>query len=114
MGLQGINNAAAAGGMLGTPQNQQQAGELATQLANQDFYNYLSKALGTYNTGLQGQQGLYNTGANASMGLGQNMASILGGQAGLAYKGQQEQNKYNADTMGNIIGAGTQMLPFLL
>ncbi len=36
-GLGSIENAAAAGGMLGTQGHQQQAGELSTQLANRDY-----------------------------------------------------------------------------
>ncbi len=109
-GLAGIQNAAAAGGMLGTGQHQQQAGELAGNLANQDFYNYLSKALGTYDKGIAGMQGLYNTGANASMGLGNNLAGIAGGQANLAYEGRNAQNQRSGQMMQMMM----QMLPMLM
>ncbi len=44
-GLNSIGNAAAAGGMLGTMGHQQQAGELATNLANKDYGDYMKNAL---------------------------------------------------------------------
>ena len=54
--LQGANQAAAAGGLSGTPQSQQIGSDIAQQMANKDFYNYLSELMGVYRTGLQGQQ----------------------------------------------------------
>lgn len=112
-GQQAVNNAAAAGGMLGSPQNQQQSAAMTEGLANQDYYNYLSHALNTYSQGLQGEQGLYNTGAEASMGLGQNIADLTGQQGQLAYRSAEEQNKSKSDLWGDLfsgVGAAAKFL----
>ena len=61
-GQDAITNAASAGGYLGSPQQQQYAGSLAENLANQDYYNYLNTALGQFDKGLSGGAGLYETG----------------------------------------------------
>lgn len=113
-GLMGANNAASAGGMLGTPQHQQQAATMATGLANQDYYNYLSRALGMYGQGLQGAQGLAGLGADASMGLGEDLSSNLAQQAGLAYKGQENENQQQGGEWGSLLGGAASMLPFLM
>ncbi len=103
-GLQGINNAAAAGGMLGTGQHQQQAGELATNLANQDFNQYLAKVLGLWGTGLQGKENINKMGFDASTGLAGNLASNMMSQGQLAYEGQAGSNKFWSDLIGQGIG----------
>lgn len=106
-GENAINNAAAAGGMIGTGQHQQQAGQLATNLANQDYQNYLDKALGVFNTGLAGrtgiESGIFNTGADASGTLATSIANALMGQAGLNYKRSANNNQLNSDLMSSII-----------
>lgn len=113
-GMMAANNAAASGGMLGTPQHQQQSAQLAENLANQDFYNYLSKALGTYGQGVSGLEGLYGGGLGASIGLGENLSSILGSQAQLAYEGQQAENAHSGGQAGGMLGAVGSMLPFFM
>jgi len=102
--LRGANQGAAAGGMAGSPANQQQNMATATQLGNQDYYNYMNKALGMYGQGLQGEQGLAGMGLGASTGLGQNMADILNNQAMMQYAGTQQQNQNNASGIGGILG----------
>lgn len=102
--LQASNNAAAAGGMAGTPQHQFQNMEAATGLANRDYNQWLGNALGLYGRGLGGQEGLYNTGAQAGMSLGGDLASILGAQANLAYAGQDARNKNRGGSMGGLMG----------
>lgn len=103
-GLVGINNAAAAGGMLGTPQHQQQSGELATNLANQDFYNYLSNALKSYMGGLQGTQDMFHTGYQAGSNYGEDLAQALMSKANLAYSGQQNQNNFRGGLVQSLAG----------
>ena len=127
-GQQGLNNAAAAGGMLGSNQHQQQADELSQNIANQDYQQYLQQAMGLYgaglqgnqnlyNTGLQGIQGLYNTGIQGQQGLaalGQqsaselanNLAQALMSQANLKYAGQANQNQQTGGMIGNLLGFG--------
>lgn len=111
--LQGAGHAAAAGGMAGSPQHEQQNMGLATNLANQDFNTWLQNALGMYGMGLQGGQNIYNTGANTSMGMGEDLASLFGSQGQLAYEGRNAQNQHNQGQIGSLISAGAQILPFL-
>jgi hypothetical protein len=109
-GLAGANNAAAAGGMLGSPQHQQQATQLSSNFANQDYYNYLNHALGLYSGGLGGLGDLYKGGMGASMGLGEDLSSLYGSQAQLAYEGQNAQNQHNGGFLGALLGAGSAFL----
>jgi hypothetical protein len=125
-GTNAVNNAAAAGGMLGSPEHQQNAATLTQGLANQDFQNYLQQGLGLYNTGLQGnqnlgmfgmqgQQGLYNQGLNGlqdinHMGYGANdqmariMADLLSQQGQGSFAGQASQNQSQGQGWGNLFG----------
>lgn len=98
------NQAAAAGGMGGTPMAQYNSGQFASGLANQDYYNYMKQALGQYGMGLQGEQGLAGLGYQASSGLGEDMATLAGAQAQLAYSGQQNQNEQQGGGWGSLLG----------
>lgn len=101
--LNAANRAAAAGGMLGSPMEQQNIASTVNGLANQDYYNWLQKAMGLYGMGLQGQQGLYNTGFNASNNLAQNISQALMNQGQAAYAGQMAQNQTSGGGIGSII-----------
>lgn len=105
-GENAITNAAAANGMAGTGQHQQQAGELATNLANQDYQNYLAKALGLYAGGVSGragiEQNIFDTGAGASGSLAANLAKILEAKAGLSYQNELNKNQQNSDLFSSI------------
>jgi hypothetical protein len=105
------NNAAAAGGMLGSPEEQQNIAGTVNNLANTDYYNYLGHALGQYDTGLAGAQGMYNKGLSGEEGLNQmgfqgsnnlaeDLASVLQSQASLSYAGQANQNQMQAGQAG--------------
>ena len=111
--LQGAGHAAAAGGMAGSPQHEQQNMQLATQLGNQDYNNYLQNALGMYGQGLQGSQGLYNTGAQMGQGAGEDMASYFANRAKLNYEGQNAENQHQGGGMGALFSGAAQALPFL-
>lgn len=106
-GLNAINNAAAAGGMLGTNQHQQMAGDLATNLANKDYGSYLDRAQGLYGKGLSGLEGLFNTGYDASKSLAENLSQALMSQGQLAAKGDQYQNQKSSDIWGDLLGAAS-------
>ncbi len=106
--LQGSGHAAAAGGMAGSPQHEQQNMQLATNFANQDYNNWIRNALGMYGSGLSGEQGMYGIGANAGMKKGEDMASYLANQAKLAYEGQNAENQKGGGMWGSLLGtAGT-------
>lgn len=108
-GLNAIQNAEAAGGMTGSPEHQQQAGELAGNLASQDFNGYMKNILGLYQGGIGGEQGFYNTGYNASTNLAQALAQALQGRAYNAYEGANTENS----RMGSLESAFGQFLPSL-
>lgn len=98
------NRAAAAGGMVGSPQEQQNLAGNVTGMANQDYYNWLNHAMGAYGQGLQGEQGLYNTGFNAQNAMSQQMTDAMMSQANLAYAGQSNQNQMNQGAFGAGLG----------
>jgi hypothetical protein len=106
-GENAINNAAASGGMAGTAQHQQQAGQLAGDLANQDFQNYLEQALGVYRGGLSGRTGIeqdiFGKGYGASGDLAASLANLLKGKAGLAYEDAAGRNKSNSDAWSSLL-----------
>lgn len=112
--LQGAGHAASAGGYAGSPMHEQQNMELATNLGNQDYYNWLQPAVGMYGQGLQGTQGLAAGGLQAGGSMADMIAQTLAQQAQLEYTGQQNENKYNSSRMGNIgkgIGALAAFTP---
>lgn len=107
--LQGAGHAAAAGGMAGSPAHEQQNMQLATNLANQDYGNWLQNALGLYGAGLSGQQNLSQMGMGAGQNLANMIAQTLAQQGNLAFQGQSQKNKTIGDLWGNAfkgIGAG--------
>jgi len=111
------NNVASAGGMAGSPAEQQSLATTVNGLANQDYYNYLNQAQNLLGTGLQGASNLYgmglqgtgnlaNMGYNASNELAQSLGNTLGAQGQLAYSGQANQNMMN---FGNQMAANGLM-----
>ena len=104
--LQGSGNAMAAGGMAGSPMHEQANMGLATDLANQDYNQWLQTALGQHQQGIAGGQGLYNTGAGASDSLARMLADTYGSQASNAFAGAQSQNNMNMGGMGALAGLG--------
>lgn len=111
-GLQGAGHAAAAGGMAGSPQHEQNNMSVATGLANQDYNQYMQNALGLYNTGLSGAQGIYNTGATAGNNMAEDMSQALMSQGNMAYAGQNAANQHSGGTWGSILGGLGSMFSF--
>lgn len=111
--LQGSGHAAAAGGMAGSPQHEQQNMTVATGLADQDYNQYMQNALGAYGMGLSGSQGLYNTGAQTGQAAGEDMASYFANRAKLNYEGQNAENQHEGGMWGNLIGAAATAAPFI-
>jgi len=107
------NNAAAAGGLLGSPSEQVGLASTVNNLANQDYYNWLNNSMGLYGQGLQGLQGLSQQGLQASSGLADNIMSALQSQAQLAYAGQANQNQQQGgfwSGLGSLAGAAAKWL----
>lgn len=102
-GEQEINNANAAGGMLGTNQHQQQAGDLAGHLADQDYQDYLNHGLSLYGTGLEGLHGMSQQGLTASSDLATSLANVLLGKSNLQYSSAHNDNQQQGGLLGNLI-----------
>lgn len=98
------NRAAAAGGMLGTPAEQQNISGTVNQMANQDYYNWMNHAMGAYGMGLNGMNSIARMGYGAASGLGEDLASALMSQANLAYAGQADKNQEEQGGLGGIGG----------
>ena len=103
--LQGAGHAAAAGGMAGSPQHEQQNMQLASDIASQDYDRWMREALGLYGEGLGGQQNLYGLGAQAGMGLGTNLADIQGMKAKMAYEARKARNQEEATRRSSLWGS---------
>lgn len=99
--LQGSGHAAAAGGMAGSPQHEQQNMELAQNIASKDYNDYMNNALGLYGLGLNGGQNMSNQGQQAGQSMADMIAQTLAQQANMAFRGQQEKN-----SMSNSLWSG--------
>lgn len=104
--LQGSGNAMAAGGMAGSPMHEQMNMGLATNLANQDYNQWLQNALGQHQQGMEGSQGLYQGGMNASDAYAKMLADTYGSQASNAYSGSQSRNNMMMGALGGLAGLG--------
>ncbi len=98
------NNAAAAGGMLGTGAHQQNNMETASDMASKDYNNYIQNQMGLYGMGLQGQQGMNQMGYGANTDFANMLANIQQQKAQYDYEGQNAKNKGNQMDWGNIFG----------
>lgn len=113
--MNAATNAAASGGMAGSPQHQQQAATLASNIANQDYQNYLNQGLGLFGQGLQGNMGMYGAGLAGMGGLNQMgygasdqmariIADMLSQQGQGAFAGQAAKNQAKGQMWGNLGG----------
>jgi len=103
-GTQAANNAASAGGMAGSPQAQQYSAGIANNLANQDYYNYLSNALNQYGLGFKGLGDISGQGQHSAQALGEDTSNILNNQAQLQYAAQNNQNQGFGSGLGQLFG----------
>ena len=104
--MKSIGQSAAAGGMAGSPQQQQQSAQMATGMASQDFNKYLQNMLGMYMGGVQG----YSQ-------LGQQLGSNLLSESQFQQMQEQEKERQEAqkhqDLWGGIgaaLGGGAAIL----
>lgn len=112
--LAASNNANAAGGMLGTPMNQQNNMETAQGLAAKDYNDYMQNQMGLYGSGLHGEEGLNTQGQTANSNYADVLGNALSQQAGYQYAGQAGQNAHKSNMLGNIFsGLGTAGGAFL-
>lgn len=105
--LGGAGNAAAAGGMAGSPMHEQWAMETSSDLASKDFDRYMQDVLGLYGKGLGGEEGLFQTGYGASDTLAKLLADNLGSKANNAFAGAANNNQSMLGLLGALTGAAT-------
>ncbi len=118
--LNAANRAAAAGGMAGSPEEQQQIAGVTNQLANQDYYNYLNHSQQLYNAGIGGLQkteglgamvgtDVYNQGAQSANNLAQNLGAAYMNQGNLNFAQTQYNNERRGQAYGQIWGGMNDM-----
>jgi len=88
----GIGSTAAAGGYAGTPEHQQQWGDMAEKLSSQDMQQFLQNALGVYGAGVKGEEGFYGKGYEATGSLNDILSNKLSSQAGLSFQSASQTN----------------------
>lgn len=111
--LGGIENAQAAGGMAGSAQHQQLAGQEAADIASKDFQQYINNILGIEGMGLQGGENTLNRGFDASKSLADILGTNLANQGNVAAKGQDWENKTKNQDWANIFSGAASILPGL-
>lgn len=104
----GANNASAAGGTLGTGEEQKQLGGQITQLSDADQQQYLQNAMRPYMQAL-GQYGqfagqLEGQGYGASGQMANGLSQNLRDQAGLSYQQKEDEDK-GIQGVGSFIGS---------
>lgn len=98
------NNAAAAGGIAGSPAHQRQAMGLAEQLSNQEFQNYLGHMFDLYGKGLSGIEGFNKMGYESSTGLADMLSQNFMNQGQMAFGGGSYNNMQTQSGLGNLLG----------
>jgi hypothetical protein len=99
------NRSAAAGGMAGTPAEQQKLASTVNGLANQDYYNYTDRGMKQYNSGLEGLSHINDQGFQGSQLMAQIMQMMRQMQAQNAYEGANTQNQQRGGAIGSIINS---------
>lgn len=100
------NNAAAAGGYLGSPAQQKSLAGDISGIASQDYYKYLNDALSQYHSGLQGLSGINDMGYKANMGYSNVLSDTYNTEANLAYTGQSNENNNKNAWLNNLLKLG--------
>lgn len=96
------NQAAAAGGMAGSPEEQKWLADTVGNQAGEDYWKYLTGGLGEYNKGLEGFGHINDTGFNASTNQANSLQSMLESLASNASSGANNQNQSNNGIIGGI------------
>ncbi len=105
--LQGSRHGAAAGGMAGSPQHEQENMGIATGMANQDYNNWMGHSMHMYDQGLGGEQQFAGMGFHAGQSMADMISQQLAQKADMTYAGQQNDNQENSSFWGNLMqGAG--------
>jgi hypothetical protein len=117
----GVNRAAAAGGMLGTPAAQLQAADVGQNVASRDFGDYMNRVQSLYGMGLGGLGEINKMGYGASTNYADMLGNIMAQQGGTSALSQALQNQQRsqgisqaASGAGTLAGGLMEYLPTLL
>lgn len=102
-GLQAATNAASAGGMGGSPMDQQTQNQVANDISSQDYNDYIKNQIGLYNTGMGAAQDIFGKGYGASSDYANTLGTALSQQGAYGYAGQAGQNQAGQANWKNII-----------
>lgn len=105
------SNAAAAGGMLGTPMAQSNAMETAQGFASKDFNNYISSLLGLHSQGLSGLSDINKMGFGANTDFANMLGNLAGQKSQYAFAGQDAMNRSKSNGWADVFGGLAGMLP---
>lgn len=90
--MNAANQAAAAGGMLGTPSHQTTAMTQSQNIANQDYWQYVNHLTDLYTKGLGIGSDINQMGYNASSAIASDLARFMGTQMSLTAQAGAHQN----------------------
>jgi len=88
-----MGNTSAAGGIAGTPMDQQNQAQGVQGLLSKDMQEYLANIMGIHDKGVAGEQGVSDRGYDAQGRLTDTLGNSLNQQGGMAFQEQQQQNK---------------------
>lgn len=101
-------NAAASGGMAGTPMNQEDMMTRANDVASADYNDYIKNQMGLYGLGYGGEQGINQMGFDANKGMADTIGNSMNTQANYDYAGKAGKNTYQGQGWSNAAsGLGT-------
>ena len=101
------NNAAAAGGYIGSPAEQEQLARAIAGISSQDYNQYLNNVMGLYGQGLQGMGNINQLGYGAAQGAVGSLSDMLKNQAEMSYYNTMNQNQQRGQQgagIGGLIG----------
>lgn len=101
-GTKAMNQAAAAGGTVGTPAQQEALARFDQNLVSGDQQNYLSNIMGIGGQYTSGEGNIMNTGYNAAMNSGNTIADLLRDLG----SSQMQGDMAHANAFNNFLGTG--------
>lgn len=109
--MKSYGNTAAAGGIAGTPLDQENRAQGVQGLLSQDMQQFLKNALGVFGTGLSGEEGIAGRGFDANKGLTDLLGNNLAAQSGAAFQNAKQNNSDRNSWFQNLakalgVGAG--------
>lgn len=100
--LKMANNAAVAGGMVGTPMHQRDLMNTAAGINNQYEQQWIDKAMNAQRYGMQGAQGLYDTSRDTDLYLNKLFANTESNRGQVNMNSAQAKNQRNQEILNYL------------